>query len=101
VKTSVLEIETMSNTSGSSVPTGFLTLTTAMILAAGVGGKAAARHTVRTVHFRGLNARAQYVQGVPVQQNGGSTATRYYDGPKSPMWRATRLAVSIYGFSPE
>jgi hypothetical protein len=91
VKTSSLEIETMSNINARSVRIGFLTLTAAMILAAGLADDAAAaRHRVHTAHFRGLNARAQYVQSVPVQENAGPGAMRYYGGPKSPMWREVR-----------
>jgi hypothetical protein len=77
----------MSNINAGSVRTGFLTLAAAMILTAGLADDAAARHRVHTVHFRGLNARAQYVRSVPAQVNAGPTAMRYYGGPKSPMWR--------------
>jgi hypothetical protein len=80
----------MSNTNGRSVRIGFLTLAAAMIVAAGLADDAAARHRVHTAHFRALNARAQYVQSVPVQQNAGPMAMRYYGGPKSPMWREVR-----------
>jgi poly(3-hydroxybutyrate) depolymerase len=66
---------------------GFLTLAAAMILTAGFAGDAAARHRVHTAHFRGLNARAQYIQSVPVQENAGPAVMHYYGGPKSPMWR--------------
>jgi hypothetical protein len=90
VKTSFLEIETMSNINGRNVRTGFLTLAAAMILAAGLADDAAARHRVHSAHFRGLNARAQYVESMPVQQNTGPMAMRYYGGPKSPMWREVR-----------
>ena len=77
----------MSNINAGSVRTGFLTLAAAMILTAGFAGETAARHRVNTAHFRGLNARAQYVQSVPVQGNAGPAVMRYYGGPKSPMWR--------------
>lgn len=80
----------MSNTNGRSVRIGFLTLAAAMIVAAGLADDAAARHRVHTAHFRALNARAQYVQGVPVQGNAGPTAMPYYGGPKSLMWREVR-----------
>jgi hypothetical protein len=80
----------MSNINGRSVRIGFLTLAAAMILAAGLADDAAARHRVHTAHFRGLNARAQYVQSVPVQENAGPAVMRYYGGPKSPMWREVR-----------
>ena len=80
----------MSNINAGSVRTGFLTLAAAMILTAGFAGETAARHRVNTAHFRGLNARAQYVQSVPVQENAGPGAMRYYGGPKSPMWREVR-----------
>jgi hypothetical protein len=61
-----------------------------MVLTAGLAEDAAAKHTVHTAHFRGLNARAQYVQSVPVQENAGPAVMRYYGGPKSPMWREVR-----------
>ena len=77
----------MSNTNGRSVRIGFLTLAAAMIVAAGLADDAAAGHRVHTAHFRGLNARAQYVRSIPVQGNAGPTAMRYYGGPKSTMWR--------------
>lgn len=80
----------MSNIHARSARIGFLTLAAAMILTAGLAGDAAARHRVHTAHFRGLNARAQYVQSVPVQENAGPTVMRYYGGPKSPMWREVR-----------
>jgi len=79
----------MSNINAGSVRTGFLTLAAAMILTAGLADDAAARHRVHNAHFRGLNARAQYVRSVPAQVNAGPTAMRYYGGPKSPMWRGT------------
>jgi hypothetical protein len=82
-----LEIETMSNISARRARIGFLSLAAAMILAASFAGDAAARHRVHIAHFRGLNARAQYVQGVLVQESAGPAAMRYYGGPKSPMWR--------------
>jgi hypothetical protein len=82
-----LEIETMSNIHARSARIGFLTLAAAMILTAGLAGDAAAGHRVHTAHFRGLNARAQYVQSVRVQENAGPAVVRYYGGPKSPMWR--------------
>jgi hypothetical protein len=77
----------MSNISAGRARIGFLTLAAAMILTACFAGDAAARHRVHIAHFRGLNARAQYVQGVPVRQSAGPVAMRYYGGPKSPMWR--------------
>jgi hypothetical protein len=86
VKASLLEIEAMSNINGRRVRIGFITLP-AMILTAGFAGDAAARHRAHTAHFRGLKARAQYVQNVPVQGKPGPSAMRYYGGPKSPMWR--------------
>jgi hypothetical protein len=86
VKTSLLEIEAMSNISGRHVRIGFVALA-AMILTASFAGDAVAGHRAHTVHFRALKARAQYVQNVPVQGNPGPNAMRYYGGPKSPMWR--------------
>ncbi len=80
----------MSNIHDRSVRIGFLTLAAAMILAAGLVDDAAARHRVHTAHFRGLDAGAQYVESIPVQQNTGLMAMRYYGGPKSPMWREVR-----------
>jgi hypothetical protein len=80
----------MSYIKGRSVRIGFLTLAAAMILAAGFAEDAAAKHRVHTAYFRGLNARAQYVQSVPVQENAGPAVMRYYSGPKSPMWREVR-----------
>jgi hypothetical protein len=80
----------MSNINGRSVRIGFLTLAAAMILAASFADDATARHRVHTAHFRGLNARAQYVQSAPVQENAGPVAMRYHGGPKSPMWREVR-----------
>jgi hypothetical protein len=88
VKTSSLEIETMSNINARRARMGFLTLAAAMILTA---GDAAARHRVHTAHFHRLNnARAQYLQSAPVQENAGPAVMRYYGGPKSPMWREVR-----------
>jgi hypothetical protein len=86
VKTSLLEIEAMSNISGRHVRIGFVALA-AMILTAGFAGDAVAGHRAHTAHFHGLNARAQYVQSVPLQRNAAPTAMRYYGGPKSAMWR--------------
>jgi hypothetical protein len=80
----------MSNINGRSVRIGFLTVAAAMILTAGLADDAAARRRVHTAHFRALNARAQYVQSVPVQGNAGPTVMRYYGGPKSPMWREVK-----------
>ena len=80
----------MSNINARSVRIGFLTLAAATIFAAGLAEDAAARHRVHTAHFRGLNARAQYVQSVPVQGNAGPAIMRYYGGPKSPMWREVK-----------
>jgi hypothetical protein len=80
----------MSNIDRRNVRIGFLTLAAAMILAAGLADDAAAGHRVHTAHFRGLNARAQYVQSMPVQQDTGPMAMRYYGSPKSPMWREVR-----------
>jgi hypothetical protein len=77
----------MSNIHARSARIGCLTLAAAMILTAGLAGDAAARHRVHAAHFRGLNARAQYVQSLPVQANAGPAAMRYYGGPKSPMSR--------------
>ena len=85
-----MEIETMSNISARRARIGFLSLAAAMILAASFAGDAAARHRVHIAHFRGLNARAQYVQSVPVQENAERAALHYYGGPKSPMWREVR-----------
>jgi poly(3-hydroxybutyrate) depolymerase len=85
-----LEFETMSNIHARIARIGFLALAAAMILTAGLAGDAAARHRVHTAHFRGLNARAQYVQSVPVQESEGPAVMRYYGGPKSPMWREVR-----------
>ena len=87
MKTSLLKIETMSNINARSVRIGFLTLAAAMILAAGLADDAAAGHRAHTAHFHRLNARAQYVQSVPLQGNAAPTAMRYYGGPKSAMWR--------------
>jgi hypothetical protein len=80
----------MSNINARRARLGFLTLAAAMIPAVGLVSDAAARHRVYTTHLRGLNARAQYVQSVPVQENAGPVAMRYYGGPKSPMWREAR-----------
>jgi hypothetical protein len=77
----------MSNIHARSARIGFLTLAAAMILTAGLVSDAAARHRVHTAHFRGLNARAQHMQSVSVQENAGPMAMRYYGGPKSQMWR--------------
>jgi hypothetical protein len=73
--------------SARSAGIGFLTLAAATILTAGLADDAAARQRVHNAHFRGLNARAQYVRSVPAQVNAGPTAMRYCGGPKSPMWR--------------
>jgi hypothetical protein len=80
----------MSNINARRARLGFLTLAVAMIPVLGLVSDAAARHRVHTTHFRELNARAQYVQSVPVQENAGPVAMRYYGGPKSPMWREVR-----------
>jgi hypothetical protein len=77
----------MSNIHARTARIGFLALAAAMILTAGLAGDAAAGHRVHTAHFRGLNARAQYVQSAPVQENVGPAVMHYYGGPKSPMWR--------------
>jgi hypothetical protein len=81
----------MSNIYAGSARIGFLTLAAAMIATVGLAGDAAATHRVHTAHFHRLNnARAQYVQSVPVQENAGPDVMRYYGGPKSPMWREVR-----------
>jgi hypothetical protein len=86
-----LEIETMSNINARRARMGFLTLAAAMIVTVGLAGDAAARHRIHTAHFHRLNnARAQYVQSAPVQENAGPAVMRYYGGPKSPMWREVR-----------
>jgi hypothetical protein len=80
----------MSNIHAGRARIGFLALAAALILTVGVAGDAAARQRIHTAHFRGLNARAQYVQSLPVQQNAGPAVMRYYGGPKSSMWREVR-----------
>jgi hypothetical protein len=80
----------MSNINARRARTGFLTLAAAMIAVTGLAGDAAARHRGHTARLHGLNARAQYVQSVVVQESAGPAVIRYYGGPKSPMWREVR-----------
>jgi hypothetical protein len=80
----------MSNINARSVRIGFFTLAAAMILTAALADDAAARHRVHTAHFRALNARAQYVQSVPVQ--GEHRAHRY-----ALLWRSEVSDVARSG----
>jgi hypothetical protein len=80
----------MPNINAASARMWFFASSAAMILVAGNASDAAATRRVHAAHFHSLNARAQYIQSVPVQENTGPTVMRYYGGPKSAMWREDR-----------
>jgi hypothetical protein len=64
----------------------FASLLVAVVVTAGSGADAAARHRSHIAHAHGLNPPGQNVQSASIPESAGPVAMHYHGGPKSPMW---------------